>query len=120
VSEFPTILYMSPGPFVGPAVDGKATTYATRGVADAGALADALADGWHLTLPEAVAPRAVAAPAPSPAPASPETAPAAPERPAPVLSGRAALEEEAAKLGIKIDGRWSDKRLAAEIAAKKG
>ena len=29
---------------------------------------------------------------------------------------RAELEEQAAKLGIKVDGRWSDKRLTQAIA----
>jgi hypothetical protein len=113
----PTILYKSPGPFTGPVVEGKATTYATLGVATDNELRKGLADGWSLTLPEAVTPRAVA-PA---APRADDTPPPAPlPAPAPLLSGRAALEAEAAELGIKIDGRWSDKRLAAEVAAKKG
>lgn len=32
-------------------------------------------------------------------------------------AGREALIEKAAAIGIKVDGRWSDKRLAEEIEA---
>jgi hypothetical protein len=53
---FPTHCYRSPGPHSGPPVDGKSTTFACLGVNDAAALVAALADGWHLTLPEAVDP----------------------------------------------------------------
>lgn len=35
---------------------------------------------------------------------------------APVAKTRADLSAEAEKLGIKVDGRWSDERLAEEIA----
>jgi hypothetical protein len=47
--------------------------------------------------------------------AAPEAAPV-PADDAPAL--RAELEQKAEELGIKVDGRWSDKRLMAEIEAK--
>jgi hypothetical protein len=47
--------------------------------------------------------------------AAPEVAPVSADD-APVM--RAELEQKAEELGIKVDGRWSDKRLIAEIEAK--
>ena len=68
----PTILYKSPGPFVGPPVDGKSTTYDTLGVSDAGALDAALTAGWRATLPEALERTpVVVVEAPAPKPLSP-------------------------------------------------
>lgn len=57
----------------------------------------ALADGWAMTRDEALFP----APKAEPNEDAPPT--------------RAELEQRAAELGIKVDGRWSDKRLATEI-----
>lgn len=130
----PTILYRSPGPFAGPPVDGKSTSYRTLGVSDMDALTAALADGWCLTLPEAVAP--VVAPAPAIAAIAEAAKPVEsyalvtdgemvtvtlnvePEAPQVVpAEDRAALEALAKDLGIKVDGRWSDETLAAKIAA---
>lgn len=71
-------------------------------VADADALAAALADGWHETSPAAA--EAVRAVLDAPAEDAPPT--------------RAELEQKAAELGIKIDGRWSEKRIASAIAEK--
>lgn len=72
-------------------------------VADADALAAALADGWHESSPAAAA--ALLAPVVSDVPA--DDAPPT----------RAELEQKAAELGIKFDGRWGDKRLGEAIAA---
>jgi hypothetical protein len=93
----PTILYRVPGAHFGP----PGATYDYRGVDTEEALEAALADGWHESLAAAMAPP-VAAPVP--------------DDDAPAL--RAELEQKAEELGIKVDGRWSDKRLIAEIEAK--
>lgn len=93
--DFPTILYRCPGPYSRPG-----GTYATLPVADAQALAEAEQAGWMRTMPEAVAGKA--AHKAEPADDAPPT--------------RAELEQRAGELGIKVDGRWSDARLAAEIA----
>jgi hypothetical protein len=60
VSDFPTIVYKTPGPHAGP--PGK--TYASKGVKTAAELAEALKAGWHRTLPEACGLKAPEAPAP--------------------------------------------------------
>jgi hypothetical protein len=93
----PTILYRVPGAHFGP----PGVTYDYRGIDTQEALEAALADGWHESLAAAMAP--------------PEAAPA-PADEAPVM--RAELDQKAEELGIKVDGRWSDKRLIAEIEAK--
>jgi len=77
-------------------------------VADADALAAALADGWHETSPAAA--EAVCAVLVD---ATPDQAPSDDAPPT-----RAELEQKAAELGIKIDGRWSEKRIASAIAEK--
>jgi hypothetical protein len=97
----PTILYRVPGAHFGP----PGVTYDYLGVNTQEALEAALADGWHETLVAAMAPP-VAAPEPAPVPSDD----------APVT--REELEQKAEELGIKVDGRWSDKRLISEIDAK--
>lgn len=72
-------------------------------VRNADELADALKAGW-LESPEA-ADAARNAPDPEP--------------PLDVPMSREAMEAEAKALGIKIDGRWSDKRLSDAIKAAK-
>jgi hypothetical protein len=97
----PTILYRVPGAHFGP----PGVTYDYRGVDTQEALEAALADGWHESLTDAMEP--------------PVTAPEAalvPADEAPVM--RAELDQKAEELGIKVDGRWSDRRLMAEIEAK--
>lgn len=91
MDQFPQMLYKSGGP-----EDIHGGRFSTLIVGDAGALEAALADGWHETTAQAAAP-------------------ADPDEGAPT---RSELEQKAAELGIKIDGRWSDKRLLAEIDAK--
>ncbi len=93
--EFPTLLYRCPGPHSRPG-----GTYALLPVADAQALADAEQAGWCRTLPEAIAGKPTQKV--EPADDVPPT--------------RAELEQKAAELGVKTDGRWSDARLSAEIA----
>ena len=66
--------------------------------------AAAQADDWHETTPHALA--------------ALEKPTAVPDDDAPPT--RAELEQKAAELGIKIDGRWSDTRLVNEITKKLG
>jgi len=94
VAEFPTLVYRCPGSCARPG-----GTYGWLAVADRGRLDAALAAGWFLTLPEAVAGKADVAEAVDSAPPT-----------------RAEMEQRAGELGLRIDGRWSDARLAAEIA----
>ena len=83
----------------------------------------ARADGWFDTLEEAAG---LAPPVNAAAPANPEgvTSECAPDTKsqdaaAPIADDapptRAEMEAQAKKLGIKVDGRWSDSRLSAEI-----
>jgi len=101
MKSLPTTLYRVPGAHFGP----PGFTYDYLGVATKEALEAALADGWHDSLTAAMAPPG----------AAPEAAPV-PADEAPVM--RAELDQKAEELGIKVDGRWSDKRLMAEIEAK--
>ena len=101
MKSLPTTLYRVPGAHFGP----PGFTYDYLGVDTEEALEAALADGWHESLTAAMAPPVTA----------PEAAPV-PADESPVM--RAELEQKAEELGIKVDGRWSDKRLIAEIEAK--
>lgn len=98
ITEFPALVYRCPGPHDGP--HGK--TYDTRPVASPNALAEALRDGWHWSLDDA-ARGLVAQPEPAPEPAPEPT--------------RADLVAQAERLGIDVDGRWSERRLRQEIDA---
>ena len=97
MKEFPALVYRCPGPY--PAPHGK--TYDTRPVASPDALAEALRDGWHWSLDDA-ARGLVAQPEPAP-----DTAP----------DTRADLVAQAERLGVDVDGRWSERRLRQEIDA---
>ena len=95
ITEFPALVYRCPGPHDGP--HGK--TYATRPVDAPDALAEALRDGWHWSLDDAA--RGLVA--------QPE------EAPEPAPDTRADLVAQAERLGIDVDGRWSERRLRHEI-----
>jgi hypothetical protein len=84
----PKMLFKSPGPHNW---EGMAHYWM---VCEASDTAKYLADGWHNTIFDAVA--AV--------------------KPAEKQVTRADMEIQAVYLGIKVDGRWSDKRLLDEIA----
>ena len=101
ITEFPALVYRCPGPHPGP--HGK--TYDTRPVATAEALAAALRDGWHWSLDDVA--RGLPAPEPLEAP------PAQPS----LANERALLVVQAERLGIDVDGRWSERRLRQEIDA---
>ena len=90
-----TIVYKSGGPY--PRAGG---TYNYKGVHSQEALEAALADGWHLTLADAIAP-----------PQKPNAEPADNAPPT-----RAELEQKANELGLEYDGRTTDRRLAERIA----
>ena len=106
ITEFPALVYRCPGPHAGP--HGK--TYDTRPVASPDALAEALRDGWHWSLDDAA--RGLVA---QPEAATEVLAEVAPE-PAPEPP-RADLGSQAERLGVDVDGRWSEKRLRQEIDA---
>lgn len=99
---FPTIVYRSPGLHVGE----YGRTYESKGVNTQEALDEAYAAGWSDSVAEACARAAGIAKAPSVEPVPSDDDPPT----------RAEIEEQAAKLGIKVDGRWSDKRLTQAIA----
>ena len=145
---FPIHAYKSPGNYVS-----KGYRYKLTSAADQAALDALLADGWHLTLADAVEAAGEAAKAQRPradwrarkahdakvrAQAKRERAAslaAAANRREAVLAGKPAaadpvevpddnasptreeLEQKATELGIKFDGRTSDKRLLARIEA---
>ena len=93
--DSPTLLYRCPGPYSRPG-----GTYALLPVADAQALAEAEHQGWFRTMPEAI--EGKPAHKAEPADDAPPT--------------RAEMEQRASEVGLKVDGRWSDARLAAELA----
>lgn len=93
---FPRAVYRSPGAIKA----GKGLSYDAKRVENRAAYDEAIAAGWTHAPGEKPAP----APAPEPAPVDDDAPPT-----------RAELEEQAAKLGLRVDGRWSDKKLAERI-----
>lgn len=106
MSEFPDIVYRVPGPHYG--ADGKGFDY--RGVADADELKEALAEGWHRTMGEAMGNTEAKAVLVEVAEAQEAVAEISEE-------GREALEAKAKELGVSFNSRTSDKVLAERIAA---
>ena len=94
--EVPTLVYKNGGPHQRPG-----GTFDYKRIINEGQLAAALADGWFLTLVEATQPAAA------------DLAEVAPNDDAPPT--REELEAKARELGVKFDGRTSDKALAAKI-----
>jgi hypothetical protein len=88
---FPTIVYKCPGNH-----QRAGGTYDLLPVVDSAELSVALSGGWFLTLPEAIEGKAV-----EPADDAPPT--------------RTELEAKASELGLKFDGRTTDRRLAELI-----
>jgi hypothetical protein len=99
--EFPTIVYRCPGAHWGP----NGTTYESIGVNDEQQLKVRLADGWHESLVNAV--DAFLSPE-QPVDNSTET-----EDDSSIT--REELEQKAKELGIKFDGRTTDKKLLEKI-----
>lgn len=113
MTAFPSTVYRCPGPHHGL----PGTTYESRGVADEAQLAARLAEGWFATLPEAA--EAFLNP-PAPALAAPAVAETVAQAPAVIPADdapptRAEMVEQAERLGIRVDRRWSDARLLAKI-----
>jgi hypothetical protein len=98
--SFPTIVYKCPGKHFGP----NGTTYESIGVNDEDQLQSALNDGWSKTIIEAAI-RFIE---------SKESLDSAKE----VFSSAPTREEmiqQADKIGLKIDRRWSDAKLVEKI-----
>jgi hypothetical protein len=83
----PTLVYKSPGSQYGP----DSTTYDWLGVKTQEDLDEKLAEGWHLTLADAISP--------------PDNSPPT----------RSELEQKATELGLKFDGRTNDNKLGQRI-----
>lgn len=90
--SFPTIVYKCPGTHHCPG-----GTYDYKGATDEQSLADLRAEGWSMTLPDAIG--------------SEDEEPI--DNSAPT---RSELESKAVELGIKFDGRTTDKILGGKIA----
>jgi hypothetical protein len=109
MDQFPQMLYVHPGR---EALHGS--TFDTLVVNSAEDLEAAKAEGWSIGTDEAkaafAAKQEAAKVAAQPAPAINDAAPATREE----------LEQKAAELGIKFDGRTGDKKLADLIAATLG
>lgn len=120
--EFPTFFYRCPGPHWGP----RWTTYDTRDVLNEEDMVAALAEGWCENLRQA-AERYIAARDEAAAASAAKTM-AALAKPEPAVEAvevvddtpptRAEMLEQAERIGLKVDGRWSDARLLDAIVAK--
>lgn len=97
--DFPRLVYRCPGPWQCPG-----GTYEALAVQDEADLAASVKAGWFATLPEAIAGES------QDVEESNDDAPPT----------RAELEQKARELGIKFDGRTSDKKLLANITAALG
>lgn len=101
MTDFPTILYRTPGPHKKP----RGGSYAYCGAADQAEFDALIAKGWFASYEEAVAGKA-------------SVAAKVVEEPIDEVSGptREELETKANELGVSYDGRTSDKKLAERIA----
>jgi hypothetical protein len=112
--DYPALVYRCPGAHFGP--DG--TTYDSLGVRDDEQLRAALADGWAESLVKAVeiylgaSDEFVANPVPDVDAAEAEEIKEGDEGSPPT---REELEEKANELGIKFDGRTTDRKLLEKI-----
>ena len=103
MTDFPTILYRTPGPHKKP----RGVTYATKGAADQAEFDALIANGWFASYDDAVSGKA-----------APKAAAKVADEPVDEVSGptREELESKADELGLSYDGRTSDKKLAERIA----
>ena len=92
MTDFPTILYRTPGPHRKP----RGGTYKTIGAADQEAFDDLTSKGWFPSYEAAVTGKVVIDEVSAPT--------------------RQELESKASELGVSYDGRTSDKKLAERIA----
>jgi len=109
MTEFPALVYKAKGRF-----QRKNGTYDYTEVKDAEDLSSKLADGWFETLEAAIASKKTATFAATPVsePEKPVSEPSVDDNAPPT---REELETKATELGIKFDGRYSDKRIASLI-----
>jgi hypothetical protein len=105
MTEFPTLLYKCPGPW-----SGNGYTFGSLPVEDEAGLSAALSDGWHRTVPEAVAAQGKA-----PAKAVSPTSEPEPDLDLTSPPTREEMERQAGELGIRFDGRTGDKTLMKRI-----
>lgn len=97
--DFPRLVFKCPGTQQRPG-----GTFSHKPVADGAEFDAALADGWFATLPDAIA-----GPIPAPVPAEVDA-----DKP----PTRDELEQKASDLGLKFDGRTTDRKLAEMISHK--
>lgn len=99
MTDFPTILYRTPGPHKKP----RGKTYGYKGAADQVEFDALIAKGWSASYEEAVGGK---------------LSTKVVEEPIDEVSGptREELEAKADDLGVSYDGRTSDKKLAERIA----
>ena len=102
MTEFPSLVYKASGKYVRPH-----GTYDFTGVVDTEDLAKKLSEGWYPSLEAAVE-----AKKPTQKPVEPVSSPVLDDDAPPT---REELEAKAAELGIKVDGRHSDKKIAQLI-----
>jgi hypothetical protein len=113
MDEYPRMLYRAAakaGPGTEPVHGGH---FSLLTVSDFDALSVAINDGWSLTTGEAIA-------AQTKAKTDAEAALAAKIEDANAQPTRAELQQKADELGIKVDGRWSDRKLRDVISAALG
>lgn len=112
--KFPRLVFRSPGPN-----QCQGGTYAHVSVADQEQLDARLAEGWHATLPDALAPPAP--PAPATSEAVTQMTAASPDFPTPDIStalmSRDQMKAKAAELGIEFKHNISNVALAELIDA---
>jgi hypothetical protein len=106
MTEFPALVYKDGGRYQRPH-----GTYDFTGVNNAEELAQKLSEGWYSSLDEAISP-AKPVEKSSPEPQKPVSEPVLDDNAPPT---RQELEAKATELGIKFDGRYSDKRIAQLI-----
>lgn len=102
MTDFPTIVYRSPGPHRGP----RGTTFDYLGVDDEAGMTAALSEGWHKTIDAALGVGKVIAAAEVLDDAIDEISPAT----------RKELEQKAKQIGVKFNARTRDEVLAERIA----
>jgi len=109
MTEFPALVYKAKGRF-----QRNGGTYDFTGVNNAEDLAKKLADGWFESLEAAINEKPVQSFAAIPVPEleKPVSEPVLDDSAPPT---RQELETKATELGIKFDGRYSDKRIAGLI-----
>lgn len=95
----PTIVYKPSGPY-----QRQGGTFDYKGVNTQEEFDAAIADGWHADYAEMLNPKSKAAPEPEPEPVNDSA------------QTRAELEQKATELGLKFDGRTSDKKLGEMIS----